>query len=91
MIGPDIRRLHAGITVLAVGNGVPRQTLHPRHLAHAAARVLDKVESGTQLTNQVQHVLVDGIAELGILADRFQHARFGILPSMVAYRRHAEC
>lgn len=38
--------------------------------------VLDKVELGVQLTNEGNHVLVDPVAELGIIADWIEIAGF---------------
>src|SRR5699024_12786968 len=42
MIRPYVRRLHTIVAVLAIGNGVSRNTLHKSHLTHTAARIFDK-------------------------------------------------
>ena len=91
VVGPDVCGLHSIIAVLTVGDRISRKSLHPGHLPHTAARILDKPILRCKLPNKGENVRIHFIAELCVIADRVKISGFFILPSVMRYRRDAEC
>ena len=70
MIRPDVGRLHACVSILAVGNCVPRQTLHKVHLTHTASGILYEPKPRFKLSYEFKDVFVNLITEFRIIAHR---------------------
>ena len=70
MIRPDVRGLHAGVAVLAIGDGVPGKSAHKTHFPQSAAGIFDKPIFRVKFLNQIQYMNVNIIAKLSVLRNR---------------------
>ena len=79
VIRPEIGRFHACITILAISHSVSGNTLHPAHLTHTTARILNEEYLGLQLTDEFENVLIALVTELSIITYRSQ------IPILIAF------
>lgn len=91
MVCPYISWLHSVVAVLAVGDGVTGDALHPGHFSHAAAWVFDEIIFGVEFFYEFQHMDVCAIAEFRVVADGIEVSGVGVLSPMVADGGYREC
>ena len=82
VISPNDGRFHPVVSILAVSNGVPWQSLHEVHLPHAATWILDEPVFRLELPYKLMDVLVHFVAFLRVFADRSKVAAI-LAPSVV--------
>lgn len=90
MVGPDVRGLHADIPILAIGDRITREALHPCHLAHTPAGIFNEPVPWSQPHHEVDGMLVHFVTERCILTDRIQVPGHEVLPPVMAYGGDAE-
>ena len=74
VIGPDVRRLHSGVAILAICDRVTWKARHEAHLPHTAARVLNKPPGRRQGHDQAVDVKVYAVAKLRVFRNGVQIA-----------------
>ena len=90
VVRPDVCGFHAGVTIHAVGDRVPRQAFHPLHLPHATPGILDEIKLRLKLFDEFQHMPVHPVTELCVFTHRFEASRHRIFFPVVADRCNAE-